>query len=113
MPVHRCAVSDRQLSAADPISRMPGLPDRCELRRVRWCHGIHSDQHRPPHHGRFALHQGTRVPVAMIVRMIANGTSVATLLEEYPQLTEGDIRESLQFAAASIDQRAVPLEQPA
>jgi uncharacterized protein (DUF433 family) len=49
----------------------------------------------------------------MIVRMIANGTSVATLLEEYPQLTEVDIREALQFAAASIDQRTVPLEQPA
>jgi uncharacterized protein (DUF433 family) len=57
--------------------------------------------------------RGTRIPVAMIVRMIANGTTVATLLDEYPQLTEGDIREALQFAAASIDQRTVPLEQPA
>jgi uncharacterized protein (DUF433 family) len=57
--------------------------------------------------------RGTRIPLAMIVRMIANGTSVATLLEEYPQLTEGDIREALHFAAASIDQRTVPLEQPA
>lgn len=56
---------------------------------------------------------GTRIPVAMLVRMIAAGTSMETLLEEYPQLTEDDVREALRFAAANVDQRVMPLDQTA
>lgn len=56
---------------------------------------------------------GTRIPVAMIVRMVADGTAPETLLAEYPQLTSEDIREALRFAAASVDQRTLPLDQPA
>ena len=56
---------------------------------------------------------GTRVPVAMLVRMIAAGTPMETILEEYPQLTEDDLREALRFAAANVDQRVLPLDQTA
>lgn len=56
---------------------------------------------------------GTRVPVAMLVRMIAAGTEMETILEEYPQLTEDDLREALRFAAANVDQRVLPLDQTA
>ena len=44
--------------------------------------------------------------------MVAAGTSVATLLDEYPQLSEDDIREALQFAAARVDER-IPLDRTA
>ncbi len=56
---------------------------------------------------------GTRVPVAMLVRMIAAGTAMGTILEQYPQLTEDDVREALRFAAANVDQRVIPLDQTA
>ena len=56
---------------------------------------------------------GTRIPVAMLVRMIAAGTPTEAILAEYPQLTEDDVREALRFAAANIDQRVVPLDQTA
>lgn len=56
---------------------------------------------------------GTRVPVAMLVRIIAAGTAMETILEEYPQLTEDDLREALRFAAANVDQRVMPLDQTA
>lgn len=56
---------------------------------------------------------GTRIPVAMLVRMIAAGTAMETILEEYPQLTEDDVREALRFAAANVDQRVRPLDQSA
>ena len=56
---------------------------------------------------------GTRIPVAMLVRMIAAGTPVETILEQYPQLEEADVREALRFAAANVDQRVVPLDQSA
>lgn len=56
---------------------------------------------------------GTRIPVAMVVRMIAAGTPVETILEQYPQLVEEDVREALRFAAANLDQRVKPLDQSA
>jgi len=56
---------------------------------------------------------GTRIPVAMLVRMIAAGTEMDTILEQYPQLTEDDVREALRFAAANVDQRVIPLDQTA
>lgn len=56
---------------------------------------------------------GTRIPVAMLVRMLAAGTPMETILEQYPQLTEDDLREALRFAAANVDQRVLPLDQTA
>lgn len=56
---------------------------------------------------------GTRIPVAMLVRMIAAGTSVEEILDQYPQLAEDDIREALRFAAANVDQQVKPLDQTA
>jgi uncharacterized protein (DUF433 family) len=56
---------------------------------------------------------GTRIPVAMIVRMIAARTTVETILDQYPQLDEDDIREALRFAAANLDQQVKPLDQSA
>jgi uncharacterized protein (DUF433 family) len=57
--------------------------------------------------------RGTRIPVAMLVRMIADGTTSDELLEEYPQLTADDVREALRFAAAHIDQRTIALDHSA
>jgi uncharacterized protein (DUF433 family) len=57
--------------------------------------------------------RGTRIPVAMLVRMIADGTTSDELLEEYPQLTADDIREALRFAAAHVDQRTIALDHTA
>jgi uncharacterized protein (DUF433 family) len=55
--------------------------------------------------------RGTRIPVAMIVRMIADGTPVEELLADYPQVSAEDVREALRFAAASVDQHVLPLHQ--
>jgi uncharacterized protein (DUF433 family) len=54
--------------------------------------------------------RGTRIPVVMIVRMVADGTTSDELLEEYPQLTADDIREALRFAATHVDQRTIALD---
>ena len=54
--------------------------------------------------------RGTRLPVAMIVRMVANGTSAETLLSEYPQLSREAIREALLFAASNVDHQTILLK---
>ncbi len=57
--------------------------------------------------------RGTRIPLAMIVRMVADGTTSDELLEEYPQLTADDVREALRFATAHVDQRTIALDHSA
>ncbi len=43
--------------------------------------------------------RGTRVPVELIVRKVAEGATDAILLNAYPRLTAEDIRAALRFAA--------------
>ena len=43
--------------------------------------------------------KGTRIPVEMIVRMLAQGMSEDEILKEYPRLRREDIRAALAFAA--------------
>jgi uncharacterized protein (DUF433 family) len=42
---------------------------------------------------------GTRITVELIIEKLAAGESMAQVLEDYPVLTEEDIRAALAFAA--------------
>ncbi|MCZ7670643.1 MAG: DUF433 domain-containing protein [Chloroflexi bacterium] len=41
--------------------------------------------------------KGTRIPVALIVRMVAQGISEAEILQEYPNLERSDIQAALAY----------------
>ena len=43
--------------------------------------------------------RGTRIPVYLIVQLIAAGESIPAILEDYPSLTSDDIKAALQYAA--------------
>ena len=43
--------------------------------------------------------RGTRIPVELIVRMLAQGRSEADILREYSRLESDDIRAALAYAA--------------
>lgn len=43
--------------------------------------------------------RGTRIPVELIVRMLAQGISEDEILHEYPHLQPEDIRAALTYAA--------------
>ena len=53
--------------------------------------------------------RGLRIPVSVIVGLLAEGISEAKILEDYPDLEPEDIREALRFAAESVKERQVPL----
>ncbi len=55
--------------------------------------------------------RGLRIPVATVLRMLAAGLSAQQILQEYPDLQEEDIRESLRYAAATALERELPLPQ--
>lgn len=54
--------------------------------------------------------RGTRIPVATVVGMVAEGMSVDEILADYPQLAKDDVREALRFAAVAVDERVLPLQ---
>ena len=56
---------------------------------------------------------GTRIPVATIVGLIAEGLTADGVIADYPQLTDEDVRAALEFAAAAVDERHIPLRTPA
>ncbi|MBD2302518.1 DUF433 domain-containing protein [Nostoc sp. FACHB-190] len=43
--------------------------------------------------------RGMRIPVSLVVNLVANGKPLEEVLEEYPDLEPEDIRESLLYAA--------------
>lgn len=53
--------------------------------------------------------RGTRIPVATIVGMVAEGMATTDILTDFPQLSEQDVRQALWFAAAAVDQASLPL----
>ena len=49
-----------------------------------------------------AVIRGTRIPVEIIVRKLGEGATVAAVVDDYPRLTEEDVRAALAFAADSL-----------
>lgn len=43
--------------------------------------------------------RGMRIPVSLIVNLIAHGKIVTEILEEYPDLEKEDIQQALEYAA--------------
>jgi uncharacterized protein (DUF433 family) len=58
--------------------------------------------------------RGTRIPVELIVRMLAQGIPEGDILREYPRLQPEDIRAALTYAARSLaEEEILPLSSPA
>lgn len=53
--------------------------------------------------------RGTRIPVATVVGMIADGMAEDEILQAYPDLERNDIREALRYAAEAVRERQLPL----
>jgi uncharacterized protein (DUF433 family) len=56
--------------------------------------------------------RGSRIPVATVVGMVADGMTTEEILRAYPDLRPEDIREALQFAAEAVRERELPLIVP-
>jgi uncharacterized protein (DUF433 family) len=52
--------------------------------------------------------KGTRVLVRTILGYLAHGDATATILAEFPSLTEDDVRAVIAFAAASAGEDLPP-----
>ncbi len=52
---------------------------------------------------------GTRIPVATVVGLVANGLTADEILAEYPQLSIADVQACLGYAARAVDERELPV----
>ena len=60
-------------------------------------------------HGQACI-KGTRIPVHLILRMLANGDTIEEILEEYPSLIREDILACFDYAAVLAEEEVSPLE---
>ncbi len=60
-------------------------------------------------HGQACI-KGTRIPVYLIVGMLAGGDTIEDLLEEYPSITKEDILSCLAYAAQMTEEQISPIE---
>jgi uncharacterized protein (DUF433 family) len=49
--------------------------------------------------------RGMRVPVSLILNLVANGKTTTEIIADYPYLEQDDIRQSLQYAAWLTQER--------
>jgi uncharacterized protein (DUF433 family) len=54
-----------------------------------------------------------RVTVSMILGQLAGGVTLDQLLADYPYLERADVLAALEYAAAIVNEREVPLARPA
>lgn len=57
--------------------------------------------------------RGLRIPVATVVAMVADGMSTDEVVAALPELGPADVAEALHYAAAVLQERLVPLLDPA
>jgi uncharacterized protein (DUF433 family) len=55
----------------------------------------------------------TRVTVSAVLGQLAAGRSVEQVLGDYPYLERDDVLAALEFAAAALQERELPLATPA
>lgn len=53
--------------------------------------------------------RGTRIWVSLLLDFLANGASIEEILEEYPQLTEEDVRAAIAYGAEMSRERYVDI----
>jgi uncharacterized protein (DUF433 family) len=57
--------------------------------------------------------RGTRMPVTRLLKMVAAGMTIGQIVEDFPQLSAGDVHEALLYAAAAVAEREIPLRRTA
>ena len=47
--------------------------------------------------------KGTRIPISIVLKMLRNGATFQKILDEYPRLTEDDIKTALDYSVFIVD----------
>lgn len=47
--------------------------------------------------------KGTRIPISIVLKMLRDGATFQKILDEYPRLTEDDIKAALDYSVFIVD----------
>ena len=53
--------------------------------------------------------RGMRIPVSLILNLVANGKTTPEIIEDYPYLEPEDIQQSLLYAAWLAEERVISI----
>lgn len=53
--------------------------------------------------------RGLRIPVALVLNLVANGMTIPGIITEYPDLEPADVEQALRYAAFLADFDGEPL----
>ena len=53
--------------------------------------------------------RGLRIPVSLIVRLLAYGKTSKEILAEYPELEANDIKQALEYASWMVSEKTLPV----
>lgn len=53
--------------------------------------------------------RGMRIPVSLVLNLVANGKTTTEIIEDYPYLEPEDIQQSLLYAAWLAEERVIPI----
>jgi uncharacterized protein (DUF433 family) len=56
--------------------------------------------------------RGTRIPVSLILNLLAHDYTFAQIVEDYPQLTERDIKAAITYASERLDREELRRLEP-
>ncbi|ANV85433.1 hypothetical protein AWQ21_14385 [Picosynechococcus sp. PCC 7003] len=56
--------------------------------------------------------RGMRIPVSLILNLLANGKSSAEIMDDYPYLEPEDIQQAMLYAAWLSEDKIIPMGQP-
>lgn len=45
---------------------------------------------------------GTRIPVTLILNLLAHGQTIAEIIDDYPDLTEEDVKAAVRYAEKTV-----------
>jgi uncharacterized protein (DUF433 family) len=57
--------------------------------------------------------RGMRMPVSSLLGYLSSGMTVEEILSEWPELEREDVYQALAYAASALEERIIPLEEPA
>jgi len=57
--------------------------------------------------------RGLRITVSTVLGQLAAGRSIEQTLQDYPYLEHADVLAALEYAAAAVSERELPLAHPA
>ena len=53
--------------------------------------------------------RGLRIPITLIIKLLAAGRVVEEILDDYPELEREDVKQALEYAAWTVSEKVIPV----